>query len=111
MSAYGLLVTGYSGYTTTYCVIVDTEGSTREAVEEAEESEIDKVSVETVYKENRKTMMKTLVLFSLLHTCLCFEYPSEDSVCNSNQQCKLPKDCPQVVKDFKEKKIKPTICK
>jgi len=54
--------------------------------------------------------MKTLVLFSLLHTCLCFEYPSEDSVCNSNQQCKLPKDCPQVVKDFKEKKIKPTIC-
>ena len=50
MSAYGLLVTGYSGYTT-YCVIVDTEGSTREAVEEAEESEINKVSVETVYKE------------------------------------------------------------
>eukprot|EP00092_Neocalanus_flemingeri_P004277 GFUD01004597.1.p1 GENE.GFUD01004597.1~~GFUD01004597.1.p1 ORF type:complete len:401 (-),score=88.61 GFUD01004597.1:49-1176(-) len=41
----------------------------------------------------------------------CFDYPpDDDSVCNSNQRCRLPQDCPQAVKDFKEKKIQPQIC-
>jgi len=54
--------------------------------------------------------MKTLFLSSLLGLCFCFDFPTDDSVCSSSQQCKLPRDCPQVVKDFKEKKIQPTIC-
>jgi len=31
-------------------------------------------------------------------------------VCSSSQQCKLPQNCPQVVREFKQKKIQPTIC-
>jgi len=31
-------------------------------------------------------------------------------VCSPTQECKLPRDCPQVVKDFKERKVQPTIC-
>eukprot|EP00092_Neocalanus_flemingeri_P050878 GFUD01058940.1.p1 GENE.GFUD01058940.1~~GFUD01058940.1.p1 ORF type:complete len:216 (+),score=50.01 GFUD01058940.1:77-724(+) len=55
--------------------------------------------------------MKAPVIFSLLLSLSsCFDFPSDSSVCSSNQECKLPKDCPQVVKDFKEKKIQPTIC-
>merc|ERR1712123_477531 len=55
--------------------------------------------------------MKTLIIFcALLSFCLCFDFPTDSSECSSSQQCKLPQDCPQVVKDFKEKKIQPTIC-
>lgn len=32
------------------------------------------------------------------------------SVCNRFQDCKPPSECPAVVRDFKEKKIHPTIC-
>jgi len=54
--------------------------------------------------------MKTLIFCALLSFCLCFDFPTDSSECSSSQQCKLPQDCPQVVKDFKEKKIQPTIC-
>lgn len=54
------------------------------------------------------------VLFCVLGLSLnfggCFDFPTENSVCSKNQECKQPRDCPQVVKDFKERDIKPKIC-
>jgi len=54
--------------------------------------------------------MKVLVILNILSLSSCFDFPTDDVACSSNQECKQPKDCPQVVKDFKEKKIQPKIC-
>jgi len=45
-------------------------GSTREAVEEAEESEIDKVSVETFHKKQKKYDEDSSSIFSSPHMFL-----------------------------------------
>jgi len=50
------------------------------------------------------------VLCCLLSGVLAFDFPTEESVCPQGQECKFPRDCPSVVRDFREKKITPTIC-
>jgi secreted trypsin-like serine protease len=57
--------------------------------------------------------MKTYIyIFSsfLLGPSLCFDFPTDSAVCRPSQQCRLPTDCPQAVRDFRENKIQPTIC-
>ena len=58
-----------------------------------------------------KIQMRAPVLFNLLSLGIGFEFPTDDSVCKSDQQCRLAEDCHQVFWDFKEKKIQPTVCK
>jgi len=62
---------------------------------------------------NRKTdnmIYKFYLSLAFLSLSLGFDFPTDSALCSSTQECKLPRDCPQVVKDFKEKKIQPTIC-
>jgi len=60
-----------------------------------------------------KTISSKIISFLLfqINWTDSFDFPSDDnSVCNRFQDCKPPSECPAVVRDFKEKKIHPTIC-
>jgi len=62
-------------------------------------------------KTTENMIYKFYLSLTFLSLSLGFDFPTDSALCSSTQECKQPRDCPQVVKDFKEKKIQPTICK
>jgi len=56
--------------------------------------------------------VSALIISNHYLQCSTIIFPEDQSsVCDDFEECRQPSDCPSVVRDFKEKNIRPKICR